>query len=128
MSADAAVAVALVGALATAFAARAVLRGKRPGAFARAARAGEPASSRARDGVGDGASDVAPTIDADHAFLLARCAGDEGEVFRRLEAEIRRNPSLDEREAYRRAVRTWFLEARGGTHGTIGEGVEDVWL
>ena len=60
--------------------------------------------------------------------LFGFAAGDEGEVFRRLEAEIRRNPSLDEREAYRRAVRTWFLEARGGTHGTIGEGVEDVWL
>ena len=68
------------------------------------------------------------TTTEDHQFLLERCNGDEAELLRRLEVETRRNPGLDETELYRRAIRTWFLEKRGGTHGTIAEEMDDTWL
>ena len=66
----------------------------------------------------------------DHAFLLDVCAGDGAEVLRRLEAEVRRNPGIDDAQAYRRAIRSWFLEHRGGTHGEVGGESRggDVWL
>jgi hypothetical protein len=67
----------------------------------------------------------------DHAFLLTACDGDEDELLRRLEVEVRRNPDLDEAQVYRRAIRSWFQEKRGGTHGEPGgEGSEgsDTWL
>ena len=64
----------------------------------------------------------------DHVFLLERCNGDEDELLRRLEVETRRNPGLDEAELYRKAIRAWFLEKRGGTHGTIAEEMDDTWL
>ena len=60
------------------------------------------------------------SINQDHDFLLSRCNGDERELLRRLEAETRRNPGLSEAEVYRKAIRTWFVEKRGGTHGALG--------
>ena len=68
------------------------------------------------------------SINQDHDFLLSRCNGDEQQLFRRLEAEMRRNPGLSEAEAYRKAIRTWFVEKRGGTHGAIAEELDDTWL
>jgi hypothetical protein len=70
----------------------------------------------------------ATTTTEDHRFLLDRCSGDEDELLRRLEAETRRNPGLDEAELYRKAIRTWFLEKRGGTHGAISDEIDDTWL
>ena len=68
------------------------------------------------------------TMNEDHEFLLVRCNGDEAEVARRLEVETRKNPNLTDEEVYRRAVRAWFLEKRGGTHQTIAEELDDTWL
>ena len=73
----------------------------------------------------------AAAANEDHEFLLRVCGGDEGELFRRLEVETRRNPNLEEGMLYRRAIRSWFHEKRGGTHGEPGgEGSEgsDTWL
>lgn len=84
--------------------------------------------------LGASGADGAPALpnsvraDVDHEFLLARCGGDEQEVFRRLEVEVRRNPNLSDGEAYRRAIRSWFLEKRGGTHAAIAEELDDRWL
>jgi hypothetical protein len=64
----------------------------------------------------------------DYAFLLERCKGNEAEVLRRLEVETRKNPNLTEAETYRRAIRSWFVEKRGGTHGSIAEELDDTWL
>jgi len=66
----------------------------------------------------------------DHDFLLAKCEGDEAELQRRLEAEVRRNPNLPEDQVYRRAIRSWFQEKRGGTHGDVGgeSNSDDIWL
>ena len=74
------------------------------------------------------APQLGTSINQDHDFLLSRCNGDEQELFRRLEAEMRRNPGLSEAEAYRKAIRTWFVEKRGGTHGAIAEELDDTWL
>ena len=41
----------------------------------------------------------------DHDYLLRACGGDEEELARRLEAELRRNPHQSEAELYRRAIR-----------------------
>lgn len=68
------------------------------------------------------------SINQDHDFLLTRCDGNEAELLRRLEAETRRNPGLSEAEVYRKAIRTWFVEKRGGTHGAIAEELDDTWL
>jgi len=68
------------------------------------------------------------SIAQDHEFLLTRCDGNETELLRRLEAETRRNPGLGEAEVYRKAIRTWFVEKRGGTHGAIAEELDDTWL
>ena len=68
------------------------------------------------------------TTGEDHEFLLSRCNGNEEELLRRLEAETRRNPGLDETELYRKAIRSWFVEKRGGTHGAIAEELDDTWL
>ncbi len=91
------------------------LRGKLAGGMARAASGEAPAerSTSSRE---------------DHQFLLDRCNGDEAELLRRLEAETRRNPGLSDDEVYRRAIRTWFLDNRGGTHGAIAEELDDTWL
>lgn len=70
----------------------------------------------------------ATTPNEDHRFLLEKCRGDERELFRRLEVETRRNPELNEAELYRRAIRSWFVENRGGTHGSIAEELDDTWL
>lgn len=64
----------------------------------------------------------------DYAFLLERCGGSEKEVLRRLEVETRKNPNLSEAALYRRAIRAWFVEKRGGTHGSIAEELDDTWL
>lgn len=64
----------------------------------------------------------------DYVFLLDRCKGNEAEVLRRLEVETRKNPNLTEPETYRRAIRSWFVEKRGGTHGSIAEEFDDTWL
>ncbi|MEE3329421.1 MAG: hypothetical protein VX246_01015 [Myxococcota bacterium] len=64
----------------------------------------------------------------DYAFLLERCGGSETEVLRRLEVETRKNPNLSEAALYRRAIRAWFVEKRGGTHGSIAEELDDTWL
>ena len=64
----------------------------------------------------------------DHDFLLARCNGSEQELLRRLEVETRRNPDLSDAEVYRKAIRSWFVEKRGGTHGAIAEELDDTWL
>ena len=64
----------------------------------------------------------------DYAFLLERCKGEEAEVLRRLEVETRKNPNLTEVEVYRRAIRAWFVEKRGGTHGSIAEELDDTWI
>jgi hypothetical protein len=64
----------------------------------------------------------------DHRFLLEHCNGNEAELLRRLEVETRRNPGLSDDEVYRKAIRTWFLENRGGTHGSIAEELDDTWL
>ena len=37
-------------------------------------------------------------------------------------------PGLDETELYRKAIRSWFLEKRGGTHGAIADDLDDTWL
>ena len=68
------------------------------------------------------------SVNQDHDFLLSRCNGDESALLRRLEAETRRNPGLSEAEVYRKAIRTWFVEKRGGTHGAIAEELDDTWL
>ena len=68
------------------------------------------------------------SVNQDHDFLLSRCNGNEDELLRRLEAETRRNPRLTEPEVYRKAIRTWFVEKRGGTHGAIAEELDDTWL
>ena len=68
------------------------------------------------------------TTSEDHEFLLERCNGDENELLRRLEVETRRNPGLNEAEVYRKAIRSWFVEKRGGTHGAIAEELDDTWL
>lgn len=64
----------------------------------------------------------------DYAFLLERCSNSEAEVLRRLEVETRKNPNLSEATLYRRAIRAWFVEKRGGTHGSIAEELDDTWL
>jgi len=64
----------------------------------------------------------------DHQFLLDACGGNEEHLLRRLEAEIRRNPDLSEAQLYRRAIRSWFQEKRGGTHGMPGGEDDDTWL
>jgi len=46
-------------------------------------------------------------------YLLDACGGDRREMARRVEAERRRFPDLDEAALYRRAVRTRMQE-RGG--------------
>jgi len=46
-------------------------------------------------------------------YLLDACGGDRREMVRRVEAERRRYPALDEASLYRRAVRTAMNE-RGG--------------
>jgi hypothetical protein len=74
------------------------------------------------------ASPRGTTTSEDHRFLLDRCNGNEAELLRRLETEIRRHPGLDETEAYRKAIRSWFLEKRGGTHGAIADDLDDTWL
>jgi len=68
------------------------------------------------------------SVNQDHDFLLSRCNGNEDELLRRLAAETRRNPRLTEPEVYRKAIRTWFVEKRGGTHGAIAEELDDTWL
>ena len=77
---------------------------------------------------GEPRPELGTTTSEDHAFLLERCRGDEAELLRRLEAETRRNPSLNEAELYRKAIRRWFVEKRGGTHGAIAEELDDTWL
>ena len=68
------------------------------------------------------------TASEDHEFLLTRCNGNEDELLRRLQVETRRNPDLNEVELYRKAIRSWFVEKRGGTHGAIAEELDDTWL
>ena len=76
----------------------------------------------------DDSPQLGTSVNQDHDFLLSRCNGDESELLRRLEAETRRNPGLSEAEVYRKAIRTWFVEKRGGTHGAIAEELDDTWL
>jgi hypothetical protein len=78
-------------------------------------------------GAGSG-SPRGTTTSEDHRFLLERCNGDEAELLRRLEAETRRHPGLEETDLYRKAIRSWFLEKRGGTHGAIADDLDDTWL
>lgn len=52
-------------------------------------------------------------------WLVEACAGDVGEVTRRVERERARFPDLDEASLYRRAVRT-LMNERGGPR-EIGE-------
>ena len=89
----------------------------------RRVRAGVQAASESANAEASGT-----TTNEDYAFLLERCKGDEAEVLRRLEVETRRNPNLDEAQLYRRAIRSWFVEKRGGTHGSIAEELDDTWL
>ena len=46
-------------------------------------------------------------------YLLDACGGSRSELARRIEAERRRFPALDEAALYRRAVRT-LVQERGG--------------
>ena len=89
---------------------------------------GKLASRAARAASGESQPELGTTPGEDHEFLLARCGGDENELLRRLEAETRRNPGLSEVELYRKAIRSWFVEKRGGTHGAIAEELDDTWL
>ena len=79
----------------------------------------------AQEGEGEGRG---TDVNEDYEFLLQRCKGDEAEVQRRLEVEARKNPNLEEEQLYRRAIRAWFQEKRGGTHGSIAEELDDTWL
>jgi hypothetical protein len=89
---------------------------------------GKLGTRMARAASGDQKAPPGTTASEDYQFLLERCEGDEAELERRLEAETRRNPDLGDGEVYRRAIRTWFLEKRGGTHGAIAEELDDTWL
>lgn len=99
-----------------------------PGARLRSAIGRRMMRASTRAAAGGSAEPPGTTTGEDHRFLLEKCRGDERELFRRLEAEQRRNPRLDEAEVYRKAIRTWFVENRGGTHGSIGEDLDDTWL
>jgi len=78
--------------------------------------------------VGEPPVEPQTSANEDHKFLLDQCKGDKAELLRRLEVEARRNPGLGEEQVYRKAIRTWFVENRGGTHGSIGEELDDTWL
>ena len=86
------------------------------------------ASNASAAASGEPQPELGTTTNEDHVFLLARCGGDEAELLRRLETETRRNPSLNEAELYRKAIRSWFVEKRGGTHGAIAEDLDETWL
>ena len=82
----------------------------------------------ARTAGGEAPAESSTSPNEDHQFLLDQCNGDNAELLRRLEAEARRNPGLANDQVYRKAIRTWFLENRGGTHGSIAEELDDRWL